>query len=112
VDIETLVLSDIETQLSNEILVIEILRISKKIVGYKTGFNGRPPFRPISIMSYQLSLFLSTTVIQQQPGAGYNIQHTIISVLVMLAFSLPITFIISDLSISCVANEIEKICCG
>jgi hypothetical protein len=40
VDIETLVLSDIETQLSNEILVIEILRISKKIVGYKTSFNG------------------------------------------------------------------------
>jgi hypothetical protein len=42
---------------------------------------------------------------------GYNIQPTTMSTSSISAFSLPVSFIISDLTILCVSNEIEKTNC-
>jgi hypothetical protein len=64
-------------------------------------------YHPPGTIPYQVSLS-STTMLQHQPRAAYNIQHTITSELVTSAFFLPVSFSVLDLIISRVSNKIKK----
>jgi hypothetical protein len=58
---------------------------------------------------YRLASAFSLTL--DHIALGYNIQLTTMSTSSISAFSLLVSFIISDLTILCVSNEIEKTNC-